>query len=192
MPDQPVESGTPKRAARLGVDDWLDAAVDILIEQGIEGLKIATLSSRLGVTKGSFYWHFADIGALRTALAEHCTQAQAIAVARIERLEDLPPIQRIEGLVQLISNPRRASMEAAFRRWAATDSSIADSVTHLDGRILHTADAALRELGFSAAEAHARAATLLYAGIGFVHAHGRLDEATPDDMRIFLDLLTRR
>ncbi|WP_238419095.1 TetR/AcrR family transcriptional regulator [Gordonia sp. 'Campus'] len=191
MPDQPVEQAAPRRGSRLSVDDWLDAAAHILVEDGIEALKISRLSTRLGVTKGSFYWHFTDIGALKSALAEHCRMAQSAAAARIEALESLPPIERIEGMARLVSDPRRWAMESALRRWAETEPAIADSVDQLDCRIFAIAIAAMRELGFPEAEAHARATTLLYAGIGFVHAHGRLNEATVDDLRVIIDVLTR-
>ncbi|AZZ81925.1 MULTISPECIES: TetR/AcrR family transcriptional regulator [Gordonia] len=197
MPDQPVEpqpveDSAPVRGSRLGADDWLDAAVEVLLEDGIGGLKISRLSSRLGVTKGSFYWHFTDIATMKSELADHCRKVQAAAVTRLANLEELPPVERIEGMAGLISDPRRWRMEAAMRRWAETDGSIADSIAELDGQIFQISHQAMRELGFDEAEAHARATTLLYAGIGFVHAHGRLGEATADDLRIFLDILTRK
>ena len=197
MPDRPVEpqpaqETVPARGPRLGADDWLDAAVEVLLEDGIGGLKISRLSSRLGVTKGSFYWHFTDIATMKSELAAHCRKVQTAAAAQIAALENLPPAERIEGMARLVSDPRRWRMEGAMRRWAETDGSIADSVSELDGQIFQIADQAMRELGFDEAEAHARATTRLYAGIGFVHAHGRLGEATPDDLRIFLDILTRK
>ncbi|GAC55087.1 TetR/AcrR family transcriptional regulator [Gordonia amicalis] len=197
MPDHPAEpqptrEGAPTRGSRLGADDWLDAAVEVLLEDGIDGLKISHLSARLGVTKGSFYWHFTDLATMKSELAAHCKKVQAAAVAQIAELEVLPPIERIEGMTRLMSDPRRWRMEAAMRRWAETDESIADSISELDGQIFQIAHQAMRELGFDEAEAHARATTLLYAAIGFVHAHGRLGEATPDDLRIFLDILTRK
>ncbi|NKY63826.1 TetR/AcrR family transcriptional regulator [Gordonia rubripertincta] len=197
MPEQPVEppsvvENAPARSSRLGADDWLDASVEVLLEDGIEGLKISRLSARLGVTKGSFYWHFTDIATMKSELADHCRKGQAAAVARMVDLEELPPIERIEGMAQLVSDPRRWRMEAAMRRWAETDGSIADSISELDGQIFQMSHQAMRELGFDEPEAHARATTLLYAGIGFVHAHGRLGEATADDLRIFLDILTRK
>ena len=192
MPDQPVDQSTPRRGSRLSVDDWLEAATQILVDDGIDTLKISRLSARLGVTKGSFYWHFPDIGALKTALAEHCRRAQSAAADRIEALEALPPLERVEGMARLLSDPRRWAMESALRRWAQTDESIANSVDALDCRIFSIAISAMRELGFSEAEAHARATTLLYAGIGYVHAHGRLNEATVEDLHVIIDVLTRR
>ena len=49
------------RATRLAVDDWIQAGYKVLAEEGIKSLKVGRLCTRLGVTKGSFYWHFADI-----------------------------------------------------------------------------------------------------------------------------------
>ncbi len=60
----------PKRAvpdARLSAADWETAALDALAENGPAGVAIEPLARRLGVTKGSFYWHFADRDALLAA-----------------------------------------------------------------------------------------------------------------------------
>ena len=36
MPDQPVDQSTPRRGSRLSVDDWLEAATQILVDDGID------------------------------------------------------------------------------------------------------------------------------------------------------------
>ena len=84
----------------------------------------------------------------------HC-RASALHETRIEALEALPPVERVEGMARLLSDPRRWAMESALRRWAQTDESIANSVDALDCRIFSIAISAMRELGFSEAEAHA-------------------------------------
>ena len=55
---------------RLTVVEWVQAGFAILAEEGITALKIDRLCSRLAVTKGSFYWHFADIAGYRAALID--------------------------------------------------------------------------------------------------------------------------
>ena len=60
-----------RRPSRLSVDDWIQAGYAILAEEGIKALKIDRLCSRLGVTKGSFYWHFNDM----PAIVPHSSQA---------------------------------------------------------------------------------------------------------------------
>ncbi len=61
---------TPPRGAgrRLSVDDWIQAGFAILADGGPNALRVDRLCERLGVTKGSFYWHFTDLHAYRTAL----------------------------------------------------------------------------------------------------------------------------
>ncbi|MEO9328776.1 TetR/AcrR family transcriptional regulator [Gordonia aurantiaca] len=188
----PVEDRPARRNSRLATSDWLDAALEVLVEEGIGGLKIASLSTRLGVTKGSFYWHFADVGAMKSALATHCRQVRSEVVAELAALEDRPPRERIEGMTRLLSDPHRWRMEAAMRRWAETEPSMAESISELDDRVFRITEQAMRDLGFDEAEAHARATTLLYAGIGYVYAQHRIGEATVEDLRIFVEMLTRR
>jgi AcrR family transcriptional regulator len=55
--------GQAATSSRLSVDDWIRGGFAILAEEGIKALKIERLCRRLGVTKGSFYWHFTDFAA---------------------------------------------------------------------------------------------------------------------------------
>ena len=55
---------------RLGRDDWLDAAFETVAESGFDSVRVLTLAASLGVTRGSFYWHFTDHAELITALVE--------------------------------------------------------------------------------------------------------------------------
>src|ERR1700692_2183407 len=38
--------------------DWAEAALHLIAEAGLGALTVEALAARLGVTKGSFYWHF--------------------------------------------------------------------------------------------------------------------------------------
>lgn len=51
-------------SGRLAADDWVAAGLEVLVESGIAGVKILPISTRLGVTRGSFYWHFSGREAL--------------------------------------------------------------------------------------------------------------------------------
>jgi AcrR family transcriptional regulator len=51
----------------LSVRDWAEAALEVIAEKGIKGIAVEPLARRLGVTKGSFYWHFANRRALLQA-----------------------------------------------------------------------------------------------------------------------------
>ena len=47
-----------ERSGRLSADDWAQAALEQIAEQGVAAVAVEPLARRLGVTKGSFYWHF--------------------------------------------------------------------------------------------------------------------------------------
>ena len=56
----------PSRAApetarpSLTPETWIDAATAVLVDQGIDHVRVAVLAGELNVTRGSFYWHFRD------------------------------------------------------------------------------------------------------------------------------------
>lgn len=55
---------------RLSAADWEQGALDLIATQGVAALAIEALARRLGVTKGSFYWHFPTREALLKAALE--------------------------------------------------------------------------------------------------------------------------
>ena len=42
----------------LTASDWEQEALELVAEKGVQALAIEPLARRMGVTKGSFYWHF--------------------------------------------------------------------------------------------------------------------------------------
>jgi len=44
----------------LSAADWERAALDLIAEQGVQAMAIEPLARRMGITKGSFYWHFSS------------------------------------------------------------------------------------------------------------------------------------
>lgn len=87
-------------ASRLTRDDWLDAAFRAVVEGGFDNVRVLVMADTLGVTRGSFYWHFADHAALISALVarwrdseialNHSLQAESVAdpAADLRRLLD--------------------------------------------------------------------------------------------------------
>ena len=59
---------------RLSAEDWEDAALELIAEQGVGALAVESLARDLGVTKGSFYWHFRTREALLQASIERWEQ----------------------------------------------------------------------------------------------------------------------
>ena len=58
-------------AARSTREDWIQAGLEILIEEGADSVKIASLATRLDCARSSFYWYFKDRKDLLSALLDH-------------------------------------------------------------------------------------------------------------------------
>jgi AcrR family transcriptional regulator len=160
------------RANRLSVDDWIRAGYATIAEEGIKSLKVDRLCSRLGVTKGSFYWHFTDIASYRIALADAWGASRDEERRRFAAPTDTPPRERLSQMMSTLVGARHWTLERAMREWARTDEEVAASVRAADGRVLVAVRQAFLDYGFEAQEADLRASATFAAGIGFLHLSG--------------------
>lgn len=152
-------------AARLGRDDWVRAAYLMLGDGGTSALRVERLASHLGVTKGSFYWHFKDRADLLDALRKRWTEQ--LVIGRVEEAGG-PPDEKIRNLLDIVVRSQRqhrgGSLELAMRSWARRDPETAKVVEAVDqARVDYTARL-FRELGLPPGEAEARS-FMLYAYI---------------------------
>lgn len=88
----PAPSADVRQSLTAG--DWARAALDALAAGGLDAVAVEPLARRLGVTKGSFYWHFANREALLRAALELWEKRETEDV--LARIGDEPdPYQRI-------------------------------------------------------------------------------------------------
>lgn len=179
--------------SRLTVDDWIQAGYAILAEEGIKALKIDRLCSRLGVTKGSFYWHFSDMAGYRGALIEAWGELRDDDRRHFGDMTGIPPRERLSKMMTSLISARHWTLERAMREWARTDDSVASSVRAADHRILDAVRQAFLDYGFDADDADLRAGATFAAGIGFLHLAGPNPGARAATGRErFLDLMLTR
>jgi AcrR family transcriptional regulator len=128
------------RAVGLSRTAYFMAAFDLLADEGPDGLTIAALCGRLGVTKGSFYHHFLDFSEFVQALleywaAEHATRLIALS----ESVTD--PFQRFD-LLKGIAVTLPHGTEAAIRAWSWSNQQVADVQRVVDeARLAHLTQA---------------------------------------------------
>lgn len=169
---------SPSGATSLDVAAWVEAAFDAMAEGGIDAVRVDPLAKRLGVTRGSFYWHFADRDALYLAMLKHWREGASYLVhARVERgANSKSAAERLETLLSLpYSSPRSAraaAIELAVRLWAKRDKRAAKAVRHIDRVRLDYFQKLLAQHGFDKDEARKRAflfyATLMAETLIFV------------------------
>ena len=116
---------------RLSKEDWLKAARLALLHKGPDGVRVEPLARDLGVTKGSFYWHFKDRNDLLDALLKEWEEETDIL---LENLGELDPHRALEKILEevkrrtLASERGEASSDVAIFTWAQLDPEIAKRV----------------------------------------------------------------
>ena len=152
---------------RIGRIDWIKAGLAVLGQEGIGEVRVEPLAARLGVTKGSFYWHFADRAALHAAMLE---QWQLAATRDIIRQVEDKASDAHTRLVRLLdvttASPAGARLEIAIRAWAVQDATVAAAVATADRERIGYVVGLLMELGLPPSIAELRARTIYLALIG--------------------------
>jgi len=153
---------------QLSAADWLDQGLKTLTESGFTALKAEPLAKAMGVSRGSFYWHFADVGAFHSALLKRWRETMTERI--IANLEQLP-----EGEIPIHVLLRRTfadrfPLEVAIRSWATVDPAARSAVQAIDKRRLSYIEQLLAAMGHAPPVAQARAQIFYWAFLGFVQA----------------------
>ena len=140
---------------RLSRDDWLKAALS-LCTKGIDKVKIAPLAEQLGVTTGSFYWHFRNRGELLDALLEYWEREMTdVAVVSVKHHPG-PPAKRIFNLMNTVMSQGLARYDLPIWQWAQSDTRASRVFNRVLKKRFSTAAWMFSEAGFSAQQAEIR------------------------------------
>lgn len=148
---------------QLSAQDWLDQGLKVLAQRGFTALKADPLARAMGVSRGSFYWHFADIGAFHAAILKHWREVAAEQIIAGLETGDNDPIAR---LLQGAFGSKQA-LERAVRSWAAADPKARAAVQAIDRRRVDYVEHMLRKAGVEPDIAAPRAQILYWAFLGY-------------------------
>ena len=149
---------------RLTTQDWIDFAMTTLARDGADALKADILARKLGVSRGSFYWHFTDLGDFHARVIEHWRQTTTEAIiADIERHESRE--RRLEALLRR-AFAHGAALEVRMRAWADANPLAARAVAEVDRRRRDYLEQLLAEAGVAPTVAAARAQLLYWTYLG--------------------------
>lgn len=124
--------------ARLAAEDWLLAGFRALVARGPLGIRAEVLARDLGVTKGSFYWHFKDMTEFRTRLLAYwLKRGVEEPIAQLAAVGPAP--DRLRSLMRLAVEARDplhggAAAEPAIRAWARESAEVAGALAEVDAR----------------------------------------------------------
>ena len=175
--------------ARLGeptltTADWTDAALQLIAERGVTRLTISALATRLGVTKGSFYWHFKGRDELFTAALDRWEkQATNDAVKGLSAIPDVR--RRLELMLEAASqSPRSRSLYAALAE-ASGNRDVRQALSRVASVRIAYLESCYQELGLTQPMANARALLAYAAYRGLLQLAREAPSALPDDWSFY-------
>jgi AcrR family transcriptional regulator len=169
---------------QLSADDWINQGLKALARSGFTALKADPLAKAIGVSRGSFYWHFADLGAFHAGVLKRWREIAAEQIiADVEADRDEP----LKALLRRTFGAR-LELERAVRNWAAFDPAAQAAVRAIDRRRLDYIEALLEKRGLARAAAAARAQILYWTFLGFALSGAPMPAAR---LQLLLDELHR-
>lgn len=168
-----------KRSSRSRAE-WIEAAARALAVEGVEGVRVEVLARELGVTKGSFYWHFADRQELLSALVESWAERGTDAVISQVEAAGGDAEARLRTLWEVASGSGDLAFELALREWGRRDAAVANAIRSVDERRMAYLRALFGALGVPPGQVEARCLLMysLLIGDWFIDVgHGRRSRA---------------
>lgn len=162
--------------SRLSADDWAEAALDLIAEQGVAAVAVEPLARRLGVTKGSFYWHFPSRDALLQAALERWEASEQQDV--FGKLEAIPdPRERLRALFLMVAREFRSHVVYSALLKAPEHAAVLPVIGRVSQRRLDYLTASFRQAGLGRADARNRARLTYSAYVGFLQLNLQLHQA---------------
>jgi AcrR family transcriptional regulator len=158
----------PRSKVRLGREDWISAALQALADDGPSGVAVERLATRLGTTKGSFYWHFKDREEL---IAETlATWERDETDALIEDMKAIgDPGERLRFGIAMATEYEEAERPDVRLLPSAQDPAIGEVIERVQRKRLAFIAQTFREAGFSPAESRVRARLAYSVVLGWQH-----------------------
>jgi AcrR family transcriptional regulator len=165
-----MEQVQNERGWRGSAEVWLDAAYQMLVESGVDSVKVMPLAARLGLSRTSFYWHFPDREALLAGLVARWqskntenliarTKAPAATIA-----EAMLNVTDCWIMLELFDS----RMEFAIRTWALTDDALAETLIKVDEVRIQALTGMFETFSYPEQEARIRAQATYLTQVGYI------------------------
>ncbi|HEY9130763.1 MAG TPA: helix-turn-helix domain-containing protein [Dyella sp.] len=153
--------------SRLSAEDWEDAALNLIADQGVGAVAVEALARQLGVTKGSFYWHFRTREALLQAALERWEQYGEREV--INQIEAIPnPRERLPELFRRVAHELKPHRVYAALLKALDHPQVVPVMARVSQRRMEFLHTAYTQAGLPQTEALNRARLTYAAYVGFL------------------------
>jgi AcrR family transcriptional regulator len=185
----------PKRrepSGRGSPEVWLDAAYDLLIESGVDAIRIVPLAEKLQLARTSFYWFFEDRSALLDALLSRWRSVNTANLVQRTELYAESITEAIFNVFDCWLNSKLfdSRFEFSIRSWALQSPDVAAEIRIVDGVRIDALTKMFLRFGFDPLAADVRARSIYMTQIGYISMKSEEDLATrmtriPDYVQIF-------
>jgi len=185
---RPITTTTPSaEKSTLSASDWEQAALDLIAEKGVSALAVEPLARRLGITKGSFYWHFASRDELLEQALKRWERRDVEHLARSLDSDEAAADRLAEFILRTSRQNRSHQIHAAL--CAASDHPrVKPVIERITQRRLKYLGKAFRELGMDddAARHRARLTYTSYVGYIQLQIRGMAPERGSDEFEAYV------
>lgn len=172
----PAHAAPVERQGRLSADDWAQAALDLIAETGVQAVAVEPLARRLGVTKGSFYWHFPSRDALLQAALERWESVEQEALfGALEKVPDAR--ERLRALFNMVAREYKSHVIYSALLKAQDHATVHPVIERVSKRRLDYLTASFRQAGLGREDAQHRARLTYAAYVGFLQLNLQLHQA---------------
>jgi len=179
-----------QKTTKLSRDDWMRAALETMSARGVQDVKVAVLASELGVTTGSFYWHFESRQDLLDELIGWWERETTDAAIIGAREFDGAPVDRIYGLMRQVMVDKLARYDIAVWHWALSDRRAARVFRRAVKKRFDFATWMFREAGFPEDQAKTRGRMMVVYMMGESTLVPRSMSETMESLRLTHAILT--
>ncbi len=167
---------------RVSRANWLQVALDALVDEGVDNVKVLPLAQKLDVSRSSFYWFFRSRDDLLEQLLEHWRETNTRAIVGSA---SLPASTIIEGVLNIFAacmdersfDPR---LDFAIREWARRSGHVRRAVDQADDARVAAIKAMFQRHRYKERDAFIRARVLYFMQIGYYS----LDLEEPMETRV--------
>lgn len=149
--------------------DWLNVAMDVLVSDGVEQVKVLVLATRMGVSRSSFYWYFKSRQDLLDTLVKHWEATNTGALARQSEAPAATITEAVCNVFHCVVDTElfNTRLDFAIRDWARRDGKVRRLLDLSDARRIEALRAMFARYGYGEMEALTRARVLYYMQLGY-------------------------
>lgn len=169
---EPAETEGKRRGrgpGRTSREDWLKVALETLVSEGIDRVRVLDLARKLECARSSFYWYFKNRAELLEDLLAHWQQHNTELLIAAARREAATINLAVAQLIASWAAPGEFDipLDLAVRDWARRSVTVRRAVDQSDAQRIEAFAEMFRRYGYPASEAEVRAQILYFHQFGY-------------------------